>query len=96
MSSRRLLVLLEHAPELGPFKKALRGGSWPEYMQILAKIHEELALYRASYYVGGENQYTPKVFLDPSERERVQAEQAEAEQALEESQEDMAAELGWT
>lgn len=95
-SSRRFLVLLRHAPETGPYKTALRGQTWPEHMQILSEIHKELALYRASHYVGGENQYTPKVFLDPSERERVHAEMLANQQAVEESQADMFDELGWT
>nr|WP_156772866.1 hypothetical protein [Mycobacterium gordonae] len=96
MSSRRLLVLLEHAPEDGPYKLALHNRPWPEYMQILAETHKELALYRASHYVGGENQYTPKVFLDPVEREKAHAAALANEAAIEEAQDDMADELGWT
>lgn len=68
MSSRKLLVLLEHAPETGPYKTALRDGNWPEWVKILANIHKELALYRAAKYVGGPNEYIPNVFLDPIER----------------------------
>ncbi|OBK50103.1 hypothetical protein A5656_27510 [Mycobacterium gordonae] len=65
-------------------------------MQILAETHKELALYRASHYVGGENQYTPKVFLDPVEREKAHAAALANEAAIEEAQDDMADELGWT
>lgn len=68
MSSRRLLVLLEHAPEVGPYKTALRGGDWPEWMQMIKEIHKEIALNRASKYVGGPNEYRPNVFLSPTER----------------------------
>ena len=68
MSSRKLLVLLRHAPESGPYKTALRDGNWPEWAKILAETHRELALYRAGKYAGGKHEYTPKVFLDPVER----------------------------
>ncbi|EUA18475.1 putative gp13 [Mycobacterium xenopi 3993] len=95
MSSRRLLVLLRHAPENGPYKTALREGKWPEFMQILAEIHKELALYRASHYVGSENEYTPKVFIDPVERRALADQQAEEEAASENFQNDLAAQMGW-
>lgn len=96
MSSRRLLVLLRHAPELGPYKKALREGGWSEFEQMLAEIHKELALYRASYYAGTDNRYTPKVFVNPVDRERLHTETVETEDAVEEFQDDIGAQLGWT
>lgn len=96
MSSRELLVYARHFKETGAYKTALRDGGWPEFMQVISDLHKEVALLRAMHYVGGENQYTPKVFLDPRDRERVQAEQADAERAIEEAQEGMASDLGWT
>lgn len=96
MSSRRLLVLLKEAPETGPYKTAQRGGTWPEFMQILAEIHKELALYRASYYVGGENEYEPKGFVDPTKRQQILRDAAEAEAFIEEAQEDIYDQVGWS
>jgi hypothetical protein len=89
MSSRELLVLLEHLPEAGVYKTALRGGKWPEWMQIIAEIHKEVALYRASYYVGGDNEYQPAGFLDPSERERAFLDAQEAERFIEEAHDEI-------
>lgn len=80
MSSRRLLVLCRHAPEEGPYKTALRNGDYPEWVQMLKEIHKEVALNRASKYVGGEHEYIPKVFLSMPERiEHFELEAAEGE-----------------
>jgi hypothetical protein len=96
MSSRRLLVLLEYAPEMGPYKTALRGGKWPEWMQMIAEIHKEVALDRASNYVGGDHEYKPKVFVDPTDRERLHREEVEAEQFVEEAQAELYEMAGFT
>lgn len=77
MSSRRLLILLRHAPEIGPYKTALRDGDWPTELQMLKEIHKELALSRASNYAGTDYEYEPKIFVSPAEA----AEQAAEEQA---------------
>lgn len=75
ISSRRLLELIDNLPDRSAFKLARDG--WPEDTQILAKIHEENALYRASKYVGGNNEYVPKVFIPPHERQIAADESAE-------------------
>lgn len=78
MSSRKLLVLLQHAREEDAFKTAMRGGEWPEWQLMLKEIHKEVAVGRASRYVGGDHEYVPKVFLSPTERvEHFETEQAE-------------------
>ncbi|AWG57388.1 hypothetical protein DDT47_15725 [Mycobacteroides abscessus] len=49
-------------------------------MQMLKEIHKEIALYRASKYVGGDHEYIPQVFLSLPERiEHFGREAAEAE-----------------
>lgn len=68
MSSRRLLVLLKHARDDGPYRAALRDGDWPVESLMLKEIHKELALDRASKYVGSDDEYQPKVFVSPAER----------------------------
>jgi len=88
MSSRKLLVLCEHIPELG--------GRWTKDLQISKEIHKEVALHRASLYVGGPNEYTPKIFLDPQEA-RDMVDQAEADdEAMEEATDELFGSLGFT
>lgn len=88
MSSRKLLVLCEHIPELG--------GRWSMALRVAKETHKEVALHRAALYVGGPNEYIPKLFLDPAEaRELVTAAQAEDEY-LEEATDDLFNSLGFT
>jgi hypothetical protein len=73
MSSREFIVLVQHLPDDSEFKAIApkpygRGGDWPEPVAIAAETHKEFALYRASKYVGGSNEYVPQVFLAPAER----------------------------
>lgn len=81
LSSRKLLAYLEHLPDTGAFKMALadRGGDWPEWVQILAGIHRELAMDNAAKYQLPEAQ----TYLSPKERWERYIEQAEDEQAAE-------------
>ncbi|MDO3208690.1 Uncharacterised protein [Mycobacteroides abscessus subsp. massiliense] len=93
ISSRRLLVICRHAPEDGPYKTALRDGDYPEWVQMLKEIHKEIALYRASKYVGGDHEYIPQVFLSLPERiEHFGREAAEAE-FIEEAREGLLSDL---
>lgn len=95
MSSRKLLVLLRHPRENGPYMAALRDGGWSTQTKMLAEIHKELALYRASKYAGGENEYSPMVFVDPLEAKQ-QAEEAEQVSVFrEEAETDVFTGLGW-
>lgn len=89
MSSRRLLVLLRHAPEIGPYKTALRDGNWPEWVEMLRELHKEVAIGRASKYVGTEGEYKPKIFLSPTER----VEHFETAQAEDDEFDDLVADL---
>lgn len=73
MSSREFMVLVQHLSDDSAFKAIApkpfgRDGDWPEAVQIAAETHKEFALYRASKYVGGSNEYVPQVFLSPGER----------------------------
>lgn len=86
MSSREFLVLVRHLDEDSEFKKIApppygRDGDWPEAIQIAAKTHEEFAMYRASKYVGGPNEYMPRIFIAPPERAAIAAEAAEEQLA---------------
>lgn len=81
VTSRELLVLLEYLPDKGAFKMALQGreGDWPEDVQILAAIHECLAMSNAVKFGQGE----APVFLSPKARWERHLEQAEEEADLE-------------
>lgn len=88
LSSRRLLVLCEHIPEVG--------GRWPMALRVAKETHKEVALHRAALYVGGPNEYVPKLFLDPVEA-REMVEQAEADdEAMAEATETVFNSLGFT
>ena len=97
MSSRRLLVLLQHPrSDDSPYPRALRAGQWPEWMQMLKELHKELALYRASWYVGRPGEYKPRVFLDPVERVEVAQEADEVASLRAEVEEELFGSLGWS
>lgn len=86
MSSREFLVLVRHLDDDSAFKTLApnpygRDGNWPEAVQIAAKTHEEIALNRASKYVGSEHEYIPKIFIAPPERAAMAAEAAEEQLA---------------
>ncbi|OQZ97056.1 hypothetical protein BST10_10070 [Mycolicibacter algericus DSM 45454] len=80
MSSRKLLVLLEHSSENGPYRRAVSGGDWPTWMQMLKEIHKEAALSRASRYAGTRYEYQPQVFVSPVERAEQEAADAADDQ----------------
>lgn len=68
MSSRRLLVLLRHAPESGPYDKALRGGRQARSERVAEEHFNETARLRASFHAahGGEDAaYEPFILSDP-------------------------------
>lgn len=67
LSSRRLLVLIDHPDDDSALVKSMTDG-WPETTKILAEIHREIALYRASKYVKTKHEYQPMTFLSPIER----------------------------
>lgn len=82
MSSREFLVLVQELKDDSSFKTKApppygRDGDWPEVVQIAAKTHEEFAMYRASKYVNGPNEYMPMIFIAPSKRAEIAAEAAE-------------------
>ncbi len=81
VESRELLVLLEYLPDKSALKMAMQGreGDWPEDLQILAKVHEELAMYHSWKYGQDEVQ----VFLSPKARWEHRMQQAEEEADLE-------------
>lgn len=88
LSSRRLLTLLEHIPEVG--------GRWPVALRIAKDTHKEVALHRAALYAGGPNEYVPDLYLDPVQAREL-VEQAEIEQhEIEEATDDLFDSLGFT
>lgn len=88
LSSRRLLVLLEHMPEESEFKRiAERGGRWSLAQQIAAEGVNEQYRMRASYHAAHSTDDND-VRFDPTDYEfvdpviaqaRAEAEAAEAE-----------------
>lgn len=73
MTSREFMVLIEYLSDDSGFKAIApkpfgRDGDWPLAIKMAAKTHEELALNRASKYVGGDNEYIPQVFIPPPEQ----------------------------
>lgn len=95
MSSRRLLVLLKHPRENGPYARALRDGGWPPATKMLAEIHKELALYRAAKYAGGDNEYSPLIFVDPLEAKQRAAEAEQQAEFRKEAEANIFADFGW-
>lgn len=81
ISSRELLVILEYLPDDGALKMAQAGreGDWPEWVEVLAKIQEDAALYHAFKY--GKDQ--AQVILSPKARWQAYQEAAEEEQDAE-------------
>lgn len=80
MSSRQLLALLRWPRHNGPYATALLGGEFPLWMQMIREIHKELALDRASKYVGTDYAYEPKTFVSAAESaEREAEEEAETQ-----------------
>lgn len=63
MSSRRLLVLLQHLPEESAFKTALRDGEWPRQDVLLAALYNELHAMRGDGYGEG---FSYRPVLSPS------------------------------
>ena len=77
------MALLEYLPDESALKMALQGreGDWPEWMQILAGIHEQSALFYSWRYGQDEAQ----VFLSPKARWEHHLKQAEEEQDAEDA-----------
>lgn len=101
MSSRRLMVLLEHLPDESAFKTALRGGRQTRAQRVIEETLNEALRLRASYETvasGGQVQWDASEFAwrDPvDEIEQTQKrEQEEAEREHAES--DIFADLGFT
>lgn len=88
LSSRRLLVICEHIPEIG--------GRWPVDLLVAKETHKEVALHRAALYVGGPNEYVPQLFVDPAEAREIAARAEAEEQQTQDATEQMYAGLGFT
>jgi len=96
MTSRELLTLMRHLSDRGAYKTFLREGDWPEDVQILTEIHKELALYRAAKYVGGPNEYMPKVFMSLREQRELAEKAERRESELKQSEDDLFNALGFS
>jgi hypothetical protein len=101
LSSRRLLVLLEHLPEDGAFKTATRGGRWSLAQQIAAEGVNEQYRMRASYHAAHSTDDND-VRFDPTDYEFVdpviaqaRAEAEAAESAISAQTEPELADAGW-
>lgn len=84
LSSRKLLNLIHRLPETSEFKTYAappfgRDGDWPEAVQIAAAMHNEIAAYRASKYVGTPHEYRYTEFVSPPQR-HLRAQEAAAEE----------------
>lgn len=88
LSSRRLLTLLEHIPEVG--------GRWPVALRIAKDVHKEVALHRAALYAGGPNEYTPELYLDPVQARDLAEESQAEDDAIQEATDDLFDSLGFT
>lgn len=77
LSSRRLLVLLDGLGENSMWRTEFeRSGNWPAWMQMLQTVANEVSLHRASLYAGGDNEYAPKIWMNPKEvRDEIEATQ---------------------
>lgn len=102
LSSRRLLVLLEHLPDTSAFKTAAeRGGRWPDWKQMLSEIANEGYRFRASYHAvhstdDHDATFDPSQFefVDPAVRRQLE-EQAKQEAEVAAQTEPELAEAGW-
>jgi hypothetical protein len=84
MSSYELLELLEHMPERGAFKTAVRGGEYSEEEISLRHLANEVARLRATMHaVHGGQRYDPPLLLT----RRQQREEVEVAKAAEERRE---------
>lgn len=92
----RTLIELEYAPEDGAVARAMRGGDWPEWVQILAEIHKEEAVYHAAKYSTPKKKHQATVFLSPVERRKRQEEAVADAQERQESESDFDAQMGWS
>ncbi|GJJ22280.1 hypothetical protein MTY414_59530 [Mycolicibacterium mageritense] len=92
----RKLIELEHAPEDGAVAKAIRGGDWPEWVQILAELHKEESVYHAAKYSTPRKKHQATVFLSPVERRKRQEQAVADAQERQDSQSDFDAQMGWT
>lgn len=85
MSSYELLELLEHMPDKGAFKRALRGGEYAEDELTWRHIANELARLRATMHaVHGGHRYDPPLLLSKA----AQLEELEDLEATEDRRED--------
>ena len=78
MSSRRLLILLEHLPEDSAFKTAYRDGDWPLQSQLATGALNELKAMRSDLYaLIGKDHFPFKPILSPGAQQAMAAKTAE-------------------
>jgi len=97
LTSRRALVFLDQLSEESGYKREFeRDGNWPPWQQMLKDLHNETALHRAGLYAGGENAYTPTMYLDPVELRKRIAEAEELQEFREQAESELYGNLGWS
>lgn len=96
MTSRKFLALVTELPDDSAFKIATSWSGWSLSTTLLAKIHEEFALYRSSKYAGGEHAYNPMVYVPPKEQERQALQEAVEAEHEQQSRNELLDGMGWS
>jgi hypothetical protein len=96
LSSRRLLALAEQAGCYSSYAVARTISGWPEPVEILAKIHEEIAGDNASKHTAPGETAKFNSFVPPNDRLRIYLESIEAEAEQDEATETFYDDLGFS
>lgn len=101
MSSRRLLIVLEHLPDESAFKTALRGGRMSRAQRVPEEQLNEQMRLRASYeFVASQGQVewdaSEYVWLDPVDAAERDRKKAEEEAEREQSQDSFESSIGFS
>jgi len=93
LSSRKLLVLLGELSDDSALKTELGATGWPDWVQMIAQIHEFVAMDFGARYKPKEE---VKTFLPPKDRVKHLIEAEERKQFKEEVESDLFEGLGWS
>ena len=81
LSSFEMLELLEHLPEDGAYKTALRDGAWTDQEAAIFQIANELAILRSAHVPGVDSaDLGSQLFRSPAEIRRLIAEAKERQE----------------
>jgi hypothetical protein len=96
LSSRRLLALAENSGLYSAYRVALTVSGWPEPVEVLAKIHDEIAGDNASKRAEPGETATFNGFTAPNDRLRLHLEALEEERDEEEAVETLYDDFGFS